>query len=1195
MASQAVVEYCILIDSFRNIDLKRQGLYRLRIEVFTAPSVRSLLALPGPAPQTEDDFIAKVELAADQYALPYYVVKTSLPVADTSPFNLPPPPPLNERKSHTITSYDLAWGRATHPEQQLQQQLRSKIGSSLSSNSNSDRTSNGGESKSRSEASISPAVLNTLALPEDDILLDTEDADVEAEDNLDSRVNPLGELWGAAHVDQEAKAFVTQAVQIQFCDQMIILNDLCLFRLEVPLDAHRPVYLGVHLQFTSSPNFADGSAPAQRNVKFEWTTVSRKLLALGTQADYSSIRSGNPCMSQACPVVFEDLGYVSRANVIIHSCFIEPKFKYLPRNDILASNSNPSSSPNSTLVSDNSSLQPAHTDNFSQANGGSHAESGGSPSKLRSATLSTTSTNSTATSESSDQPPLAHFLFPSLKLSSSSHGGSSPENSTEASTLHASAAANPTAGASSSNSAVLTPDQDTDLPLSSEALKFAESQHASLLSSILRSYYAIAKALVLCQDLMTPAAMVALQEYMSTVSPYELTFPKQMIRREVLKQFEISPLPSPRSPVNPKVPEGIAPAIILSTTSFAPGSDPAAAPQTQPASSPGPEPTITAPAVQLTASVSAELPRVQGLTASPSKGEMLLNKNSSSAERDRLRALDSHVQVRSPRLEITEEHDSLESQYPTEVAFENENEDDVVVLPLPLPKDLFRPLTQRVKEPLMKSCLQIVQEDVSYMSRQTFSLWNLFVRILPFVSRRLRRFLLRDYRLREKDRIGSFIYAHSVPTKDSLLPFDTKLEELRDRMTNSVRRACAELVHDDTVVDAGILQQCMTQQHTVLFEDAFLDNLNNVEAPETKESASSSSDLGHDVQFPKLGSTLEGDMDLTTYFRDIIGADYSPQALASAGGVVRFPELLPPELTGAHLVVLCHGFQGSPADMRRIRQALKMWVPGTQVLVSSANSGKTEESVSACGSRLAGEVVSHLKSNPGIGRISFVGHSLGGVIIRAALRETIMQPYLHNLFTFVTLATPHVGYMFSSHSALVSTGLWFMRKWNATPSLDELSFADKDSLEQTFLYKLAQPPNHLRCFRHIFVFASRQDKYVPFHSARIELGNENDTRMTIYRSIVKNLLTAPLPSAGEAVDPPASRPTEGTEKITMQKSSIPKSSDKCRLKVFRRFDVVFKDPKRDINAFIGRYAHIEFLQNVQYFSMFLSRYWKAFL
>lgn len=67
------------------------------------------------------------------------------------------------------------------------------------------------------------------------------------------------------------------------------------------------------------------------------------------------------------------------------------------------------------------------------------------------------------------------------------------------------------------------------------------------------------------------------------------------------------------------------------------------------------------------------------------------------------------------------------------------------------------------------------------------------------------------------------------------------------------------------------------------------------------------------------------------------------------------------------------------------------------------------------GKNLASEVSMFISDwCPGscLGRISFIGHSLGGLIIRAALPH--LEEYANKMFTFMTFSSPHLGYIFSN-------------------------------------------------------------------------------------------------------------------------------------------------------------------------------------
>lgn len=61
-----------------------------------------------------------------------------------------------------------------------------------------------------------------------------------------------------------------------------------------------------------------------------------------------------------------------------------------------------------------------------------------------------------------------------------------------------------------------------------------------------------------------------------------------------------------------------------------------------------------------------------------------------------------------------------------------------------------------------------------------------------------------------------------------------------------------------------------------------------------------------------------------------------------------------------------------------------------------------------------------------------------------------------------------------------------MQKWKKSGSLLQLAMRDAADVRSTFLYRLAQSGG-LEHFKHVLLFGSSQDRYVPIHSARIEL------------------------------------------------------------------------------------------------------------
>ncbi|XP_015959718.1 uncharacterized protein LOC107483616 [Arachis duranensis] len=185
--------------------------------------------------------------------------------------------------------------------------------------------------------------------------------------------------------------------------------------------------------------------------------------------------------------------------------------------------------------------------------------------------------------------------------------------------------------------------------------------------------------------------------------------------------------------------------------------------------------------------------------------------------------------------------------------------------------------------------------------------------------------------------------------------------------------------------------------------------------------------------------------------------------------------------------------QRNHLDLRLVRNQWLLIDPKIHFLMSEANEDKTFGDFREMGSRLAHEVITFLKKKMDkVSRnailtdikLSFVGHSIGNLIIRTALAESIMEPYLMYLHTYVSISGPHLGYMYSSNS-LFNSGLWLLKKLKGTQCIHQLTFTDDPDLENTFIYNLSKEKT-LENFQNVILFSSPQDGYVPYHSARIE-------------------------------------------------------------------------------------------------------------
>ncbi|XP_035385762.1 protein FAM135A isoform X1 [Electrophorus electricus] len=217
---------------------------------------------------------------------------------------------------------------------------------------------------------------------------------------------------------------------------------------------------------------------------------------------------------------------------------------------------------------------------------------------------------------------------------------------------------------------------------------------------------------------------------------------------------------------------------------------------------------------------------------------------------------------------------------------------------------------------------------------------------------------------------------------------------------------------------------------------------------------------------------------------------------------------------GVHLIVCVHGLDGNSADLRLVKTYLELGLPGSRIefLMSERNQNDTFADFESMTDRLLDEIVQYIQIySLTVSKISFVGHSLGNLIVRSVLTRPRFKSYLSRLHTFLSLSGPHLGTLYNS-SALVNTGLWFMQKWKKSGSLLQLTCRDHSDPRQTFLYKLSKKAG-LQFFRNVVLVGSLQDRYVPYHSARIEMCKtalKDKQTGPVYAEMIENLLVPVL-------------------------------------------------------------------------------------
>lgn len=218
----------------------------------------------------------------------------------------------------------------------------------------------------------------------------------------------------------------------------------------------------------------------------------------------------------------------------------------------------------------------------------------------------------------------------------------------------------------------------------------------------------------------------------------------------------------------------------------------------------------------------------------------------------------------------------------------------------------------------------------------------------------------------------------------------------------------------------------------------------------------------------------------------------------------------------SHLVVFVHGLEGGSEDLTPYRNFLRLLLPNSDLkfLLSESNQMETWADLNQLAENLLNEILSYMETcaTPPK-KISFVAHSMGGIITRCMValpRANSLVPLLH---TLLTLNCPHCGLLYNQRAA--NWGISLVQWWKQSVSLEQLCLRDTIAFRDSFLYRLSTNQAFAK-FKYVLVVGSFNDLYVPHHSAVIEhckaAHKDPSLQGTIYEEMVSNLLESIMSS-----------------------------------------------------------------------------------
>ncbi|ORX53867.1 DUF676-domain-containing protein [Piromyces finnis] len=220
-----------------------------------------------------------------------------------------------------------------------------------------------------------------------------------------------------------------------------------------------------------------------------------------------------------------------------------------------------------------------------------------------------------------------------------------------------------------------------------------------------------------------------------------------------------------------------------------------------------------------------------------------------------------------------------------------------------------------------------------------------------------------------------------------------------------------------------------------------------------------------------------------------------------------------------HLLICVHGFLGNKYDLYTVRDYFERYVNNSEknrgkmkyvYLLSKINQDNTYMDIESESQKLYEEIEDFMiKKNIKFSHISFVCHSMGGLIARSLIAKTEFIKYWSVLHSFISLSVPHVGMRLKNpfFSLCFKSFLKISSRKKKT-SLDQLALQDESDIKNCYIYKLSEKKN-FELFKYVHLISVTQDGYVPQYSSLIMPKKEDNTfSQKFIKDVSRNIFTS---------------------------------------------------------------------------------------